>query len=73
MMFLADEEVDRQIVERLRLDGHEVAYITEMSPGIMDDAVLRESRCGKGSDHGRQGFQRALAAAFLLENRRRWS
>jgi len=44
MRFLADEGVDRQIVERLRLDGHEVAYVAEMSPGLLDDAVLRESR-----------------------------
>jgi hypothetical protein len=36
MTFLADEGVDRQIVERLRLDGHQVAYVAEMSPGIMD-------------------------------------
>jgi hypothetical protein len=42
--FLADESVDRQIVERLRLDGHRVAYVAEMSPGIMDESVLMESR-----------------------------
>jgi predicted nuclease of predicted toxin-antitoxin system len=42
--FLADEGVDRQIVERLRLDGHQVAYVAEISPGIMDEAVLVESR-----------------------------
>ena len=44
MTFLADEGVDRQIVERLRLDGHKVAYVAEMSPGIMDEVVLMESR-----------------------------
>jgi predicted nuclease of predicted toxin-antitoxin system len=42
--FLADEGVDRQIVDRLRLDGYQVAYVAEMSPGIMDEAVLAESR-----------------------------
>ncbi len=40
----ADEGVDRQIVERLRLDGHAVSYVAEMSPGITDDVVLMESR-----------------------------
>jgi predicted nuclease of predicted toxin-antitoxin system len=40
MNFLADESVDGQIVERLRLDGHYVLYIAEMSPGITDDQVL---------------------------------
>ena len=44
MNFLADENVDRQIVERLRRDGHEVAYIAETSPGIIDETVLAESR-----------------------------
>ena len=44
MTFLADEGVDRQIVERLRLDGHEVSYVAEMTPGIMDEVVLSESR-----------------------------
>ena len=44
MTLLADEGVDRQIVERLRLDGHLVAYVAEMSPGITDEIVLLESR-----------------------------
>jgi predicted nuclease of predicted toxin-antitoxin system len=38
--FLADEGVDRQIVDRLRQDGHFVWYVAEMEPGISDDAVL---------------------------------
>lgn len=44
MTLLADENVDRQIVERLRLDGHLVAHVAEMSPGIMDETVLTESQ-----------------------------
>lgn len=40
MNLLADESVDRQIVERLRRDGHEVLYIAEIEPGFSDDAVL---------------------------------
>ncbi|MCX7839148.1 MAG: DUF5615 family PIN-like protein, partial [Anaerolineae bacterium] len=40
MNFLADESVDRQIVERLRQDGHRVWYVAEMKPGISDDSVL---------------------------------
>jgi predicted nuclease of predicted toxin-antitoxin system len=38
--FLGDENLDWQIVERLRLDGHEVLYVVEMEPGIPDDEVL---------------------------------
>jgi predicted nuclease of predicted toxin-antitoxin system len=37
---LADESIDRQIVERLRQDGHRVPFVEEMEPGIADDAVL---------------------------------
>jgi len=37
---LADESVDRPIVERLRRDGHTVPYVAEMEAGISDDKVL---------------------------------
>lgn len=40
MNLLADESVDRQIVERLRQDGHDVLYIAEVEPSISDDAVF---------------------------------
>ena len=40
MNFLADESVDRPIVDELRLSGHRVWYIVKMEPGISDDAVL---------------------------------
>ena len=32
MNLLADESVDRQIVERLQQDGHHVLYIAETEP-----------------------------------------
>lgn len=41
MNFLADEGVDKQIVERLRRDGHDVLYVAEMEPGITDEIVLQ--------------------------------
>jgi len=40
MNFLADESVDRPIVEHLRQEGHLVSYIAELGPGMADDAVL---------------------------------
>jgi predicted nuclease of predicted toxin-antitoxin system len=40
MKFVADENMDAPIVERLRQDGHEILYVVEMSPGIDDDTVL---------------------------------
>jgi len=38
--FLADEGVDRPIVERLRLERVSVWYVAEMQPSIADDLVL---------------------------------
>ena len=43
MDFVADEGVDRHIVERLRHEGHNVAYVAEMDPGIEDEAVLEQA------------------------------
>lgn len=43
MNLLIDESVDRQIVERLRQDGHNVLYIAEMEPGISDDVILERA------------------------------
>lgn len=43
MNLVADESVDRQIVERLRLDGHAVVYVAELAPSSSDDAVLAEA------------------------------
>ena len=40
MIFLADESVDRQIVETIRRAGYEVQAIAEISPGIPDTQVL---------------------------------
>jgi predicted nuclease of predicted toxin-antitoxin system len=37
---LADEGVDRPIVERLRQSSHQVWYVAEMEPGISDNIVL---------------------------------
>lgn len=41
MRLLADEGVDRPIVERLRADSHELLYVAEFDPGISDETVLR--------------------------------
>jgi predicted nuclease of predicted toxin-antitoxin system len=70
--FLADEGVDRQIVERLRLDGHRVAYVAEMSPGIMDEVVLMESRISASvlitadKDFGELVFRQRQASTGVL-------
>jgi hypothetical protein len=40
---LADESMERQIVEHLRLDGHLVLYVAEMEPSIGDDIDLQRA------------------------------
>ena len=44
MKIVADESIDKQIVDRLRSDGHDVVFIAELDPGIADEAVLLRSR-----------------------------
>ena len=72
MTFVADEGVDRQIVERLRFDGHRVAYVAEMSPGITDEAVLLESRISASvlitadKDFGELVFRQGQASTGVL-------
>lgn len=38
--FLTDENVDAPIVVRLRADGHDVVSVSDLAPGIDDDAVI---------------------------------
>lgn len=40
MQFVVDENVERQVVERLRLEKHQVWYIPELASGIANGAVL---------------------------------
>ena len=43
MNLLADEGVDRPVVERLRQDGHDVLYVAESSPSVSDEEVLEQA------------------------------
>lgn len=40
MNFLADESIDKQIVDILRKEGYAVDYVAEIEPSISDDVVL---------------------------------
>jgi predicted nuclease of predicted toxin-antitoxin system len=72
MNLLADESVDRQIVERLRLDGHKVLYVAEFAPSVDDGAVLRRANaegailvtCDK--DFGELVFRQGLIHAGVM-------
>lgn len=41
MKFLADENIDKLIVEHLRKVGYKVLYVLEMSPSISDDEIIQ--------------------------------
>lgn len=44
MKFLADENLDKPIVELLRKDGHTVIYVMEMELGISDEEVIKKAK-----------------------------
>src|SRR5687768_2663010 len=66
MKFLADEGVDRQIVDMLRAAGHTVQYVAEMESGIADDLVLNRANeqgallITEDKDFGELVFRQAL-------------
>ena len=43
MNLVADENMEQEVVDRLRADGHELIYVAELSPSITDDEVLDEA------------------------------
>jgi predicted nuclease of predicted toxin-antitoxin system len=43
MNLLADESVDKHIVDYLRQGGHDVLYVAEMEPGLPDQVVLQRA------------------------------
>ncbi len=72
MNLLADEGVDRDIVDLLREEGHNVSYVAEMEPGVQDGAVLdranRESRVllTADKDLGELVFRQGLLSAGVV-------
>lgn len=73
MKIVADESVDKQIVDALRSNGHNVLFIAELAPGIDDEAVLLRSRESNAilltadKDFGELVFrQRLLHAGVVL-------
>jgi hypothetical protein len=44
MHLMADECINRRIVDRLRGEGHDVLYVAELTPSISDEMVLEKLR-----------------------------
>jgi predicted nuclease of predicted toxin-antitoxin system len=72
MNLVADENIDRGIVERLRRDGHQVDWIAELSPSISDEEILRRAVGGgavlvtEDKDFGELVHRRRLSHAGVL-------
>ena len=73
MKIVADENIDREIVDRLRASGHDVLFIAEAEPGVDDQTVLSRSLKADGvlltadKDFGDLVFrQRLLHSGVLL-------
>jgi predicted nuclease of predicted toxin-antitoxin system len=72
--FVANEGVDRPVVERLRQDGHDVVYVAELSPSITDTEVLQQANDRRSvlltadKDFGELVFRQGLvhSGAILL-------
>ena len=52
MNLLIDESVDRQVVEKLREDGHNVLYVSDLDPVISDEIVLSTATSRSSSSRG---------------------
>ncbi len=48
MKLVADENLDRSVIQKLREAGHEVISVAEMEPGISDELVFRRSLVHQG-------------------------
>lgn len=74
MIFIADENVDRLIVEALRQAGHSVEYIAETDPSVSDDVVFNRANDKRAvlltadNDFGEMVFrdQRLIADGVIL-------
>lgn len=72
MNLLADEGVERQIVEGLRRGGHAVQYIAEMAPGISDDVILAHANSQQAllvtldKDFGEMVYRQGLVHAGVI-------
>ena len=72
MNILADENVEKAIVELLRAEGHDVLYVTESFASTADTEVLNRSTTeervllSNDLDFGELVFHRKIAAAGIV-------
>jgi predicted nuclease of predicted toxin-antitoxin system len=69
---LADESVDRAIVDALREGGHEVEYVADLWPGISDPEVLERAQASGSvlptgdKDFGELVFRRGAGSGGVV-------
>jgi predicted nuclease of predicted toxin-antitoxin system len=69
---VADEGVDRPVVERLRQDGHDVVYVAELSPSVPDEDVLHAANARSAvlltadKDFGELVFRQGLVHSGVI-------
>jgi len=69
---VADEGVDRPVVERLRRDGHDIVYVAELSPSIPDEEVLQQANSRRAvlltadKDFGELVFRQGLVHSGVV-------
>ncbi|MGH7575889.1 MAG: DUF5615 family PIN-like protein [Longimicrobiales bacterium] len=72
MTFLCDADVDGPLVRRLRDDGHDVSYMTEIKANSTDEEVLALASgkhavlITRDKGFGRLVFQQGLASSGVL-------
>ncbi len=72
MNLLADEGLERAIVERLRCDGHSVGWVAELAPSVPDEEVLRRATADEAAlvtedkDFGELVYRRRLGHAGVI-------
>ena len=72
MILVANEGVDRPVVERLRQDDHHVVYVAELSPSITDEEILELANARSAvlltadKDFGELVFRQGLVHSGVL-------
>jgi len=72
VILVANEGVDRPVVERLRQDDHDVVYVAELSPSITDEEILQLANARSSvlltadKDFGELVFRQSLVHAGVL-------
>jgi len=72
VILVANEGVDRPVVERLRQDDHDVVYVAELSPSITDEEILQLANVRSAvlltadKDFGELVFRQGLVRSGVL-------